>query len=177
MALQKGIANCDYIFVKDEAERETFIRAWKEVGIDMKDRCFALGTPKFDALQKQYDMPFEWKQKVYRPITLICNSIIPFWNDPQGKIKQYKKKITELLECGNMVIFRPHPLMEETVKTKCPEMLDKWNSLLEYAEEYAIVDHDHELAESMYFANYMISDPSSVVEIWKETGKPYEVLE
>ena len=87
------------------------------------------------------------------------------------------KKITELLECGNMVIFRPHPLMEETIKDRCPELLNKWEELIDFAEEYAIVDHDHELAESMYFANYMISDPSSVIEIWKETGKPYEVLE
>lgn len=176
MAIQKGIANCDYIFVKDDAERETFIKAWGKIGFDMKDRCFAVGTPKFDALYKSYEMPFEWKKKVYKPINLVCTSILPFMRDPERKMKLYKKKITELLDCGNMVIFRPHPLMEETIKDRCPELLNKWEELIDFAEEYAIVDHDHELAESMYFANYMISDPSSVVEVWKETGKPYEVL-
>ena len=177
MRLTKGALNSDYIFVNGEEERKGFIASWKKVGVDMTSRCFAFGSPKIDALYKQFNMPFEWKRKVYKPITLMCTSIMPFASAPEKKLKLYKKKINELLECGNMVIFRPHPLMEETIKSRCPEHLDEWEKLLDFAEEYAIVDYDHELAESMYFSEYLISDPSSIIEVWKETGKPYEVIE
>lgn len=177
MLRQKGLINCDYIFVKDEEERETFLKTWNEIDIDMSDRCYAIGSPKFDALYKKYDMPFEWKKKVYKPMTLICTSVVPFMIDPERKFNQYKDTFWSELAKGRMVIFRPHPLMEATIKNRCPDLLEEWERFLEIVNEKAILDIDHELAESMCFATYMISDHSSVIELWKETGKPYEVME
>ena len=176
MRLTKGAINCDYIFVNSEEERVGFIESWKKVGIDMTDRCFCFGSPKLDGLRKEYDMPFAWKNKVMRPITLICTSIMPFVSDPERKFKQYKDTFWGELAKGRMVIFRPHPLMEETIKARCSYLLDEWLRFLELVDEKAILDTDHELTESMFFANYLISDPSSVVEVWKETGNPYGVM-
>lgn len=177
MRLNRGTFNSDYIFVNNEDERKAFVECWKKVGVDMTNRCYNFGSPKMDALLKEYEMPFDWKQKVYKPIVLICTSITPFMNDPERKLKQYNDAINEQLKRGRMVVFRPHPLMEDTIKARRPELIDEWNDLIEFTEDMAIVDYDHELAESIYFAQYLITDKSSVVEIWKETGKPYEVME
>ena len=177
MRLTKGAFNSDYIFVNNDAEREGMIETFKKVGYDISGKVFAFGSPKLDGLQKSYDMPVEWRKKVYKPITLICTSILPFMKDPERKFKQYKDTLWAELAKGNMVIFRPHPLMEETIKSRCPYLLDEWLRFIDIVEEKAIVDYDHELTESIYFSQSMITDVSSVVEIWKETGKPYEVLE
>ena len=177
MRLQKGALNADYIFVNCKEEREGFIESWKKVGVDMTDRCLAFGSPKTDGLFKEYKMPPEWQIKILRPVTMICTSILPFMKDPERKLKEYRWHIENELSKGNMVIFRPHPLMDETVKQRCPELWNDWIGLLEFADENAIDDYGHELTESMYFSQKLISDVSSVIEIWKLTGKQLEIMD
>ena len=176
MRLQTGAMNSDYIFVNNEEERQGVIESWKKVGIDMTDRCYAFGSPKWDLLDKDYDMPCEWKEKICKKVTLICTSIVTFNRDPKGSLEKYRNKIWDELSNGRMVIFRPHPLMEENIISKCPEYLDDWNELLEWAEHDCIVDYDELVEKTIKFSDKLISDPSSIVEVWKPTGKEYEVM-
>ena len=177
MRLQKGALNADYIFVNGEKELAGMINAFKKIGVDISDRCFATGSPKLDALTDNREMPFDWKSKICKRVTLVCNSLIAFMNNPQKKLEQYKEVVWNQLANGRMVIFRPHPLMNETIRTRLPQYYDEWYELLDWIAQDCIIDDYYALATDIQFSDQLISDPSSVVEIWKETGKPYEVLE
>lgn len=179
MRLQKGALNADYIFVNGEDEKREFIKTFNKIGVDMTKRCYCFGSPKLDVLRKQYELPFSWKKKIHRQVTLICTSLIAFMNDdPIKRIEKYRKAIDRELEKGNMVIFRPHPLMDGMIENKFSnEIYEKWVNLISYVDNVAILDIDNEIGMAMQYSKYLISDPSSVVEVWKETGKPYEVLE
>lgn len=179
MRLQKGAYNADYIFVNGEEERKAFIETFKKVGVDMTKRCYNFGSPKLDAIYKEYKMPLSWRKKIYKKVTLVCTSLIIFMrDDPAKRIQKYRQIVENELNKGNMVIFRPHPLMDDMIKTKFDEgIYDSWRELLIYVDEKAILDLNNELGMSMQFSDYLISDPSSIIEMWKETGKKYEVIE
>ena len=178
MRLQKGAYNADYIFVNGEEEREEFIKTFKKVGVDMTKRCYNFGSPKLDVIYKDYKLPHGWNNKIRKKVTLICTSLITFMrDDPIKKIQKYKQKVHDELDKGNMVIFRPHPLMDDMIKNKFGEKIyHEWDDLIKYVDERAILDLNNELGLSIKFSDYLISDPSSVIEIWKETGKKYEVM-
>lgn len=177
MTRQKGILNCDYIIVNDDAERETFLESWKEIDVDMSDRCFAFGSPKFDTLIKNNEMPRAWKRKIAKTVILVCTSLVPFLNNPKGKLEQYRDVVWNELANGHMVIFRPHPLMDSLIKTRFSKLYDEWTELLEWIGNDCIVDNETDLATEIQYSDRLISDASSVVELWKATGKPYKVLE
>ena len=52
LRVQPGIANVDYAFLGSEAEAESFVSEWAEMGVDFKGRVFGLGSPKMDAIKK-----------------------------------------------------------------------------------------------------------------------------
>lgn len=178
MRLTKGALNSDYIFVNGEEERLGMIESFKKIGVDMTDRCYATGSPKLDSLFEKKEMPREWKTKVYRRITLVCNSLVPFMKNPEGKLSQYRKMILKEMADGKVVIFRPHPLMDETIRTQIPELYDAWQTFNELIakNDRCILDTDSDLATAIQFSDYLISDPSSVVQMWMATGKPFEVM-
>lgn len=176
MRLTKGAMNADYIFVNGKEEQQGMIETFKKHKIDISNKCFATGSPKIDALSEDREMPLEWKLRICRKVTLVCNSLVAFMNNPQGKLEKYREVVWNQLANGHMVIFRPHPLMTETIRTRLPEYLDSWYELLDWISNDCIIDDCHDLATDIKFSDYMISDPSSVVEIWKETEKPFEVM-
>lgn len=176
MRLRKGVKNADYIFVNSKEEKEEFLKTWNKYGIDMTDRCFATGSPKIDALEEKKEIPFDWRSRICRRVTLVCNSIIPFMQDPVGKINKYRDIVWNELANGRMVIFRPHPLMDETISTRLPQIKDSWYELLDWIANDCIIDDCYDLATDISCSDFMYSDGSSVIEVWKETGKPYEVI-
>lgn len=177
MAVTKGIANADYVFVNTFNERDTLIEAYKQYGFDMTGKVIASGSPKLDLIFEKHEMPFHWKRKIIKTVILICTSITPFLKDPKGKLEQYRDAIWNELANGHAIIFRPHPLMDATVKNKRPEYYNDWLELLEWINNDCIVDNETDLATEIEYSDRLISDESSVVELWRATGKPYKVLE
>ena len=153
--LQSGVANADYIFVHSDQERQAYIDTYKKIGMDFSNRVFNFGSPFTDKLKKSGNN------------TLICTSIIAFLSNPEYKLSVYREKI----ETANNPIFRPHPLMIEIINARCPERLSEWLKLTENAPLST-----NKLKDDINSSNKLISDPSSVVEIWKTTGKPFEII-
>ena len=61
-----------------------------------------------------------------------------------------------------------------SIKTMVPESEPYWDFLLkELSALGVIVDESEYLERAMLASDYLISDPSSVVIMWEETGKPY----
>ena len=165
--VQPGIANVDYAFLPTEADAETFISEWAELGVDFTGRAFGYGSPKMDVIPKLS----------HGSATLVLNSLAPFLYNPLWKIEQYKAVMAEELNAGHDVIFRPHPLLRQTIKSIRPDMGLLYRDLVAWIHDQNIyLDEDEDLENTLAHTGYLISDPSSVLEMWISTGREYRVL-
>lgn len=166
--LHAGLANIDYAFLRSEEECEAFIAEWAKHGVDFSGRVFGYGSPKMDAMQKCS----------CGSATLVINSLAPYLSAPFVKIDAYQTVITHEIERGRKVIFRPHPLLRQTIKSMRPDTAEAYSKFIKWCneQENVIVDETENLEHALEQADYLISDPSSVLEMWQSTGREYTVL-
>lgn len=166
--LHPGLANIDYGFLVSEAECEAFIAEWKTHGLDFTGRLFAYGSPKMDVMQKCEK----------GNATLLINSLAPYLKAPFNRIELYKTCITNEIGRGRRVIFRPHPLLRQTIKSMRPDTESAYNKFIEWCnkQDKVTVDESEYLEDAFSEADYLISDPSSVLEMWQSTGREYTVI-
>lgn len=166
--LHSGLANIDYAFLCSEAECDAFIAEWAEHGVDFSGRVFGYGSPKMDAIQKCS----------CGSATLVINSLGPYLAAPFIKIQAYQRVITDEIDRGRNVIFRPHPLLRQTIKSMRPDTEEAYNEFVEWckAQENVIYDETEDLEHALEQADYLVSDTSSVLEMWQSTGREYTVL-
>lgn len=166
--LHAGLANIDYAFLRSEEECEAFIAEWAEHGVDFSGRVFGYGSPKMDAMQKCS----------CGSATLVINSLAPYLYAPFVRIDAYRRVITNEIERGRKVIFRPHPLLRQTIRSMRPDTEAEYNKFIAWCEsqDNVRIDESEDLEGALSSADYLISDPSSVLEMWQSTGREYTVL-
>lgn len=168
LRVQPGIANADYVFLGSDAEAMSFIHEWRNMDVDFNGRVFGYGSPKMDAMQKCS----------CGSATLVINSLGPYLAAPFIKIQAYQRVITDEIDRGRNVIFRPHPLLRQTIKSMRPDTEEAYNEFVEWckAQENVIYDETEDLEHALEQADYLVSDTSSVLEMWQSTGRKYKVL-
>ena len=178
--IQPGIINCDYLFLNSEEEVKEFLSDWSEIGVKFDGHVWGYGSPKIDAVLKaKPNIPERWLKEIDgRPVTLVTNSLGPYLARPFERINRYREIIYAELDSCHAVIFRPHPLLDSTIKSMRPDTMAYFdNFLIDLSlEEHVIIDHYEYLEETIAISDKLFSDPSSIVEMWKATGKPYEVI-
>ena len=172
LRVQPGIANVDYVFLTTEAEANMFIDEWKAYGVDFSGRVFGYGSPKMDAIANLEQSKSEYLT------TLVINSIGAYLRNPFERIRLYQHHMTNEIGRGRRVIFRPHPLMRQTIKSMRPDTMAAWEKLLAWCETRDLVEVDESeyLEDALEQADYIIGDPSSVLEMWASTGREYTVI-
>ena len=168
LRVQPGIANVDYAFLGSEAEAEAFVSEWAEFGVDFSGRAFGLGSPKMDAVQ---DLEHGSK-------TLVINSLGPYLMAPFERLRLYQHHISNEIRKGHDVIFRPHPLLRQTIKSMRPDTEETYEKFISWCwtQDRVIVDGSEYLESALAQADYLISDPSSVLEMWMSTGREYKII-
>jgi len=170
LRVQPGLANIDYAFLSSEADADAFIKEWNEYGIDFTGRVFGYGSPKMDAIQKCF-------HEGNTQTALIVNSLGAYLLNPFCKLEQYRNKIIEQMAAGYSVIFRPHPLLRQTIKSMRPDAELPYIQFIEWAKMVGCyVDETEDLEQALTEADVLISDPSSIVEMWESTGRECVVL-
>lgn len=177
LILHQGIKNADYIFVDSEEEKQRFIELWKQRNVDKSENIFVCGLPKYEASQKKSVYP-ECFTKTEKRIVLICGTLVSFLNAPEQRIEKWKAAVKKYSTQENVtVIFRPHPLMDDTINAMAKQYKLKYDAFLEEIEQYCIIDKSQLFQNAVKLSDYLVSDPSSVVEVWKRTGKPFEIID
>jgi hypothetical protein len=166
--LHSGLANIDYAFLRSEAECDAFIAEWAEHGVDFSGRVFGYGSPKMDAMQKCS----------CGSATLVINSLAPYLAAPFIRIQAYQHVITNEIGRGRKVIFRPHPLLRQTIRSMRPDTEEAYNKFISWCETHdnVYVDETENLEHALEQADYLVSDPSSVLEMWASAGRKFRVL-
>ncbi|MBR2550596.1 MAG: hypothetical protein IKE92_11395 [Clostridiales bacterium] len=170
--LHSGLANIDYAFLTSEAERDAFITEWQAHGVDFSGRVFGYGSPKMDAMAK-----LEQGKGKYLT-TVVINSLAPYLSAPFRRLELYQEHITNEIGRCRRVIFRPHPLLRQTIKSMRPDTAKAYSQFIKWCneQENVIVDETENLEQALEEADYLISDPSSVLEMWQSTGREYTVI-
>lgn len=180
--------------VRDEA-------FWERLRQQADEKFLALGSPKFDKVHNatredaEQAMPREWADKLYttdehgcrqrRKVFLYNTSIQALLDNREQAIAKLQsvfrffKSRPELL-----LLWRPHPLNESTIKSITPQLMEAYRQLIaEYkAEGWGIYDDTADLHRSIALSDAYYGDGGSVPVLYRETGKPimiqnYNVLE
>ena len=177
-ALQPGCRDVDYAFLENEEQAERFIAGWKLKGVDFEGRVFGYGSAKLDAVRDiEKVIPEEWQDIIEdKPVLLITTSLGPFLTQPKERLMYYMENVAANFR-QNTIIFRPHPLMRQAIKSMTDYCLNDYEQMLsDFRRIGVIVDESEYLERAIAAADYLISDPSSVVEMWKATGKPFTII-
>jgi hypothetical protein len=181
------VAGCVYahkVIVQSEEIRDTYIRVFKKTyGSKLgkpEDKFVALGSPKFDAVlrakRENCELPDAWRK-------LIGGRKVIFYNTSVGTIltggAQYLKKLRHVLDVFRerddaILWWRPHPLSEATYDSMRPELADEYRRIVAGYKRvgFGIYDDTADLHRAIAWTDAYYGDASSVVRLYKETGKP-----
>lgn len=185
-ATKPGVVNADCVIVQDERVK-TLYEANYPGGNPPKGKFLPLGSPKFDKVlfgkREDYTLPKEWQK-------IINGKKVVLYNTSVATALRYTDKICDKLRfvfqsfkgrADVALWWRPHPLMESTLRSMRPEVLAEYESLKEeyIRNGWGIYDDTADLDRAIICSDMYYGDPSSVVELYKITGKPvlYQEME
>lgn len=193
-----GIINADKVIVQSEDMKKIYVneylKAAREHGLQGKhlDRTFleqkflGLGSPKYDrvCMTRREDLvvPQEWMRVIEKPdgswkkIILYNTGIAALlthnekWVDKiENVLKTFEENKDEIA-----LLWRPHPLIESTMNSMRPEVFQKYMTLKHryLAEGWGIYDETADVDRAVVLSDAYYGDNSSVVQLYRQTGKP-----
>lgn len=190
-----GTIHADKVIVQSENMRQIYIQEYLKAAIfsgekvtreDLEKKILGLGSPKLDKVSKTKKedlvLPAEWLRIIEKPdgswkkIIFYNTSLAAFLKDGEkmlGKIKDVLRIFKEN-EAEIALLWRPHPLMEQTIESMRPDLLRAYKEITEaYREEgWGIYDDSADMDRAVVLSDAYYGDHSSVVQVYKETGKP-----
>ena len=164
--------------IMDRPDRNKFKRIMKKV--------LPLGSPKFDRVMNlrpsDYEMPTDWKEKVTRPdgtrkkIILYNVSLQALYNAHEAMIEKIERNVEYFSRRRDDVtlLWRPHPLYVETMRKAVPEMVGRYEGIVDKykSEGWGIYDDSSLLYRAIAVSDAYYGDWSSLVPLYEKTGKP-----
>lgn len=193
-----GIINADKVIVQSEKMRiiyiNEYLKAAKEHGLSgkhldrkyLEEKFLGLGSPKYDKVcitkKENLHIPSEWLKVIEKPDKSWKRIVL--YNTTVAALLIYDEKWVDKIESALAVfkrhqdeialLWRPHPLTESTMKAMRPELLQKYTALKEQylAEGWGIYDDTADVDRAMVLSDAYYGDGSSLVQLYKQTGKP-----
>ena len=193
-----GIVNADKVIVQSEDMKRIyiseFLKAAKEHGLQGKhlDRSYleqkflGLGSPKYDKVcatkKEDLTVPQEWLKVIeksdgsWKKIILYNTGIAALLANDQKWVDKIENTLGIFRENQDEIalLWRPHPLIESTMRSMRPEILQKYTMLKEQylAEGWGIYDETADVDRAVVISDAYYGDGSSVVQLYQQTGKP-----
>lgn len=201
--LLPGVFYSDKVIVQSEKVRQTYIRVfenflrekqrelknntgkidgylWKEIKKMAESKFIALGSPKFDKVlnskPEDFSIPQEWQSKIKnRKVVLYNTTISSLLNNKDTFVKKLRYVFDCFRKREDVVLWwRPHPLLESTIKSMVPEILDEYVQIVkEYREEgFGIFDDTADIHRAIAVSDAYYGDGGSLIAMYEVTGKP-----
>lgn len=188
--LTSAVINADVVVVQSDKVKEKYIeilnKFYRENGREVPDfsnKILGIGSPKFDAVNRKKpkleDIPKEW-----RKIIGDGNKKIVFYNTHLSLLmpiysKRFLRKLQEVLSYFKqredvILLWRPHPLTIQTIKSMNPEVLEPYLDIVNrYKDEkWGIYDDTADMEQSIALSDAYYGSDSSVTVVYRKTGKP-----
>nr|WP_320193014.1 hypothetical protein [uncultured Desulfobacter sp.] len=174
--------NMDFMVVQSEAIKECFKNS------KYYNKILPLGSPKIDKVihlvQDGVSIPESWMPALQNKKSLMLNTslseILKGGNEYLIKIKTVFEAVKKRNDIN--IIWRPHPLLEATIKSMRPGL---WKALLELKVFFietsiGVIDQSPDLAKTIAISDGYIgenSSGSSVSNLFAVVGKPVYILD
>lgn len=186
-----GVLYADVVIVQSEEMRKAYIRALtdamgKNTQKLWEKKILGIGSPKVDKVlgtrKEDLEIPEKWKEIIEKP------------DGSRKKIMLYNTGLSAILEHGEQclhktrdvlqifwenreeiaLLWRPHPLLKETIRSMRPQLWEKYAEIVENyrAEGWGIYDDSADLDRAIVLCDAYYGDPSSVVQLCQKAGKP-----
>lgn len=171
--------NMDYEVVQSEYAKETC------KGVFYYDKILPLGSPKLDNIirlsHEGVEIPQEWKVVLDGKKKLMLNtSIGDFLHNNETLINKLEVLFNIVKKHDNIaLIWRPHPLLEATIRSMRPQLAEKYDRLKEdfINDGVGIYDNTPDISRIVAMSDgYIGSDGSSVMNLFGAAGKPIFIL-
>lgn len=194
-----GTIHSDKVIVQSEKVRETYIQEFRKFEEeyhcrgrfgDPEQKFIALGSPKYDKVlsttRENVKIPEDWMKKIrkedgtWKKILLYNTSVTKLLEEKENMLKKIKAVFALMREREDIVLlWRPHPLSETTYAAARPQLLEEYERIVESykREDWGIFDDTPELDRAIAVSDAYYGDMSSLVELYRMTGKPVMIQE
>jgi hypothetical protein len=192
---QPGAAYADLVILQSENMRKAcinvYIRAMTEEGLsfdkaELERKFLGTGSPKFDRIARasvdEQALPEGWLRVLKKPDgtrkkVILYNTSVTAMLDGESKMLL---KIIDVIQTFReyqadvALLWRPHPLMQATLASIHPELLEKYRKIVElYQQEgWGIYDDTADLDRAIALADAYYGDGSSLVQLCQKAGMP-----
>ena len=148
-----------------------------------REKLLVLGSPKEERMvwmelhKEEMDMPDDWKRQLTGRTVFFLNTSIT------SILKEEEKRLNKIEEVFDVIagrkdtvlIWRPHPLIEATLKAMRPDLEKKYNGLKRrfQKEKIGILDMTADVERAVALSDaYIGESSSSVIELFHVVHKP-----
>ena len=178
LCFMPGVRNAWKVFVQSDKVRQQFIK-WNP-----EDKIIAMGSPKIDKIinstKNKPIMPLEWRNKLAGKKVLFLNTHLTGLLNSTNEFLNKLHYIFQYLAKDNdiAIIWRPHPLSMETAKSISIQLYKDFISLVENFKlmDNTIYDDSPNSLNAIAFSDAYIGDRSSMLTLYKATGKPIYLI-
>lgn len=189
-----GTIYADEVILQSQEVRDSYIsfyHQWedkqncRDLFGKAEDKFVASGSPKIDkvmaAKREDFEIPPEWTRLIMREdgsgrkVVLYNTSIVKILEDSRKMLDKIKNVLQVFREQeGVVLLWRPHPLLRNTLQSMRKEYVQEYDDIVErYKKEgWGIFDDSEDLYRAIVVSDAYYGDGSSVVELYKHTGKP-----
>lgn len=194
LCVQPGTMYADKVIVQSEQAREIYIQEFHKFEEEnhckgyfgcAEEKFLALGSPKYDKVlrttKETVQIPADWLAKIERTDgkrkkVLLYNTSVNNLLKEKEKALQKMRTVFELLKNKEDIalLWRPHPFSKETCEAMRPGLMEQYQEIVETyrKEDWGIYDDTADLHRAIAISDAYYGDPSSLVELYRMTGKP-----
>ncbi len=185
-----GVMHADTVVVQSEAMRQIYIDKLSEFAGEStrpvwEKKILGLGSPKYDKIradEANVVIPDEWKKVLHKSNGEKKKVVL--YNVGLGPMLEHKEAMLDKIESvlktfeneqeEITLLWRPHPLIRETIRSMRPGLAQRYEKIVEdyCAKGFGIFDDTPDLNRAVKISDAYYGDPSSIVMLYKELGKP-----
>lgn len=173
-----GSLYSDYVVLQSEELK----KAYEFCGFP-ESKLLVTGSPKVDyvheIMTQEAPLNERWKKVIQNRKVILLNTSIHSTLNNQDWIQEVREQVLEIIQDPQLaLIWRPHPLLDQTIKEMRPEYKHQYEQLKKEVQnaENAVIDDGEDFADAFRASDAMISDYSSLVLQYSFTGKPVFLL-
>ena len=186
-----GVINADRVIVQSEMMRRIYIDVLTKAAGERsrklwEEKILGLGSPKFDKVartkKEEQNIPEDWSAVIQKPdgsrkkvvlYNISVRAILYHEEKMLEKIRQVLKTFQKE-QSGTVLLWRPHPLIEATIRSMRPRLWEEYKRIVEqYRKEgWGIYDDTADLNRAIALADAYYGDDSSIVQLCQSVGMP-----
>lgn len=181
----------DYVIVQSEWYKEKFeLEMLKHNILNDGNKFIVLGNPKYDKIRSlnkyEYPLKDDWKEKLFdesnnKKFTILLDTTLEILLKKREKMLDKIGDVIDFLEKRDdlALIWRPHPLIEPTLRDMCPELIPTYVKLVDCCKnlENCIFDDTNDMHTAMAWSDAFMGKYGSMIELYRVTKKPTIMLE